>query len=326
MEQQNNNSNGKCEEFIKYSLVIPVYKNEASIPDLFMELENSLISISTSLEIIFVIDGSPDSSEEIVKLLSKSTPLNVNIVVHSRNFGAFAAIRTGLKVASGDLVGVMSADLQEHPTLVLDLFNKLKIEKADIAFGIRVIRNDPLVSRIMSTMYWALYRKLINRDVPKGGVDLFACRKEVITRINSMPEVNTSLIGLLFWVGYRRVFVEYERNLRKFGKSSWTFKSKFKYMADSIFSFSDLPIRIVRGIGFSGFVFSIVFGTFLVIASIAGRIEVPGYAPIMLAITLGNSSILIALSILGSYLWRIFANTQGRPFSIITENREIEEK
>ncbi len=94
-------------------------------------------------------------------------------------------------------------------------------------------------------------------------------------------------------------------------------------MADSVFSFSDFPIRIVRGLGIAGVTFSILYGTFLVIASLAGKVEVPGYAPIMLAITFGNSSVLIALSILGSYLWRIFENSQNRPVAVLATRTGI---
>lgn len=306
-----------------YSVVIPVYKNEASLHELIKRLEDTFAGIPTSTEVIFVIDGSPDSSAETLHSLAKSSRLNIKVVTHSRNFGSFAAIRSGLRMAKGSLVGVMSADLQEDPSIVLKLFRTLEIEEADIAFGVRIFRSDPFFSKVVSSAYWRLYRMLINRDIPKGGVDVFACRKEVLMQINSMREVNTSLIGLLYWVGYRRVYVDYERSLREHGKSTWTFKKKLKYMADSVFSFSDLPIRIVRGLGIVGFMFSIPYGTFLVIASVAGKVEVPGYAPIMLAITFGNSSILIALSILGSYLWRTFENSQGRPIAVITTRAGI---
>ena len=308
---------------IDYSFVIPVYKNEESLLELLSALEDALARKPFSTEIIFVIDGSPDSSAETLHCIAKTSRLNIKVVTHSRNFGSFAAIRSGLKLAEGSFVGVMSADLQEDPLIVLKLFRSLEIDEADIAFGVRIFRNDPFFSKFVSSAYWHLYRRLINRDIPKGGVDVFACRREVLTQINSMREVNTSLIGLLYWVGYRRVYVEYERNIRKHGKSSWTFKKKLKYMADSVFSFSDLPIRIVRGLGFGGFISSILYGAFLVLASVAGKIEVPGYAPIMLAITFGNSFVLIALSILGSYLWRIFENSQGRPVAVLTTRTEI---
>ena len=218
----------------------------------------------------------------------------------------------------------MAADLQEEPKTLIQLFNDLDLKNADIAFGVRVQREDPFISTLASNVYWKFYRHYINPEIPKGGVDIFACRNEVAAQINSMKEVNSSLIGLLFWVGYKRIFVEYNRQPRKHGRSAWTFSKKMKYMSDSIFSFSDLPIRLVRALGVIGFTFSIVFGSFLILASLAGKITVPGYAPLMLAIILGNSSVLIALSVLGSYLWRVYDNSQMRPASILTLRQEKE--
>ena len=307
-----------------YSVVIPVYKNQKSIGDLFTALENSFLSDSLKVEVIFVLDGSPDNSESLIRQLAKSSALEIKIIRHSRNFGSFAAIRTGLLHAKGEFVGVMAADLQEEPKTLIQLFNDLDLKNADIAFGVRVQREDPFISTLASNVYWKFYRHYINPEIPKGGVDIFACRNEVAAQINSMKEVNSSLIGLLFWVGYKRIFVEYNRQPRKHGRSAWTFSKKMKYMSDSIFSFSDLPIRLVRALGVIGFTFSIVFGSFLILASLAGKITVPGYAPLMLAIILGNSSVLIALSVLGSYLWRVYENSQMRPASILTLRQEKE--
>ena len=268
----------------------------------------------------------PDNSESLIRELAKSSALEIKIMSHSRNFGSFAAIRTGLLHAKGEFVGVMAADLQEEPKTLIQLFDDLDLKNADIAFGVRVQREDPFITTLASNVYWKFYRHYINPEIPKGGVDIFACRNEVAAQINSMKEVNSSLIGLLFWVGYKRIFVEYNRQPRKHGRSAWTFSKKMKYMSDSIFSFSDLPIRLVRALGVIGFTFSIVFGSFLILASLAGKITVPGYAPLMLAIILGNSSVLIALSVLGSYLWRVYENSQMRPASILTLRQEKEGK
>jgi glycosyltransferase involved in cell wall biosynthesis len=309
-----------------FSVIIPIFKNQESINDLFRELESAFADVVSELEIIFVIDGSPDESEIMIRKLSQSSILDIKLIAHSRNFGSFAAIRTGLISAKGKLVGVMSADLQEDPRTLINLFKELSTKNADVAFGVRAQRNDPLISTLSSNLYWSAYRRFINSEIPKGGVDIFVCRNSVAAQINSMKEVNSSLVGLLFWVGFKRVFVEYDRNPRKYGRSAWTIKKKFKYMADSIFSFSDLPIKLVRILGLTGFFFSILFGGFLILASLAGKISVPGYAPLMLAIILGNSSILIALSLLGSYLWRIYENSQMRPVSILTTREETGEK
>ncbi len=300
----------------KYSVVIPVYNNELTICELFVLLEDVASQLNGKVEIIFVNDSSLDSSPIQILECSQRSTLEVKLLHHSRNFGSFSAVRTGLEIASGEFVGVISADLQEPPNLLISFFARLESEPLDIIFGSRIARNDPIISRFFSTLYWFLYRKFINKVIPRNGVDVFACKKEVVAVVNKLRETNTSLIAMLFWVGFRRGFEEYERLARVQGQSSWTFSKKLKYMADSIFSFSDLPIRVIRMTGLLGSLISLSLGLFLLIASLTGNINVPGYVPIMLAILLGNSAILIGLGIIGSYLWRTYQNTQMRPFAI----------
>jgi glycosyltransferase involved in cell wall biosynthesis len=307
---------------VKYSIVVPVYKNEDSINSLFDALEQVDLHLIGEVQVIFVNDSSPDSSPLLILKRAQESNLQIKLIHHSRNFGSFSAIRTGLRYASGEYIGVISADLQEPPSLLISFFNRLETNPIDIVFGSRTNRNDPIWSRIFSKVYWYFYRKLINKEIPRNGVDVFACKKNVLVVINQMNEINTSLIGMLFWIGFNRDFQEYERLERIHGKSAWTMKKKFRYMSNSIFAFSDLPIRIIRTLGVMGSFVSLSLGTFLLSASLAGKIDVPGYAPTMLAILFGNSAVLVGLGILGSYLWRTFENTQGRSYAISYSSEE----
>ena len=301
----------------KFSVVIPIYKNEQSIDALFDSLEKLAADLNERLQIVFVNDSSPDSSALKIAKRKTISPLEIKLIHHTRNFGSFSAIRSGLKHATGDYVGVISGDLQEPPSLLFSFFETLRSGDIEIVFGSRISRSDPFISRILSKVYWFFYRKYINEEIPQNGVDVFACKRVVVDVITSLNETNTSLIGMLFWVGFKRDFQEYVRLPREHGKSAWTFKKKLQYMANSIFSFSNLPLRIIRVFGVFGSLASLSLGFILLLASLTGRIEVPGYAPIMLAILFGNSSILIGLGILGSYLWRTYENTQMRPYGII---------
>jgi glycosyltransferase involved in cell wall biosynthesis len=300
----------------KYSIVIPVYKSESSIEPLFDALEKVQAQLDKTVEVVFVNDASPDSVALRILKRSQGSKLEVKLIHHSRNFGSFSSIRTGFRYTSADFVGVISADLQEPPGLLLSFFEQLENTSVDIVFGSRTSRTDPILSRIFSSVYWFFYKKFINKEIPKNGVDVFACKKSVVDVINQFNETNTSLVGMLFWVGFNREFQKYERLERQHGKSAWTFKKKMEYMSNSVFAFSDLPIRIIRTLGVLGGLISLALGGFLLISSLTGRIQVPGYAPIMLAILFGNSAILIGLGILGSYLWRTHENSQARPFAI----------
>jgi glycosyltransferase involved in cell wall biosynthesis len=306
----------------KFAVVIPVYRNEASLPELFEQLGRTSAQLEGSLKVVFVDDCSPDNAAALILSQAHNSDFEIELVRHSRNFGSFTAIRTGLKFTNADFVGVISADLQEPPSLLIDFFSKLQEGSTDIVFGTRKNRQDPLISKIFSLLYWKIYRKFINREIPVGGVDLFACTREVVRIVNNLTEGRSSLIGMLFWVGFRRSFVAYSRNPRQFGKSSWSFRRKLEYMADSIFSFSDLPIRFIRFIGIFGTLFAVLISGILLFLSWTNSINVPGYTPLMLAILLGNSANLLALGILGSYIWRSFELAQLRPLAIIRVNED----
>ena len=121
---------------------------------------------------VFVVDGSPDNCYEILADRLTTVPFHSQLLLHSRNYGSFAAVRTGLEVAKGTFFAVMAADLQEPPALVIDFFNCLEADEADIILGARESRQDPLLSRFLSNVYWRFYSKFIIPDIPKGGVDV----------------------------------------------------------------------------------------------------------------------------------------------------------
>ena len=303
-----------------YSIVIPVYGNEESLPSLIQQLTLMNTSLDNSLEAVFVIDDSPDNSLSTLRQLLPSQDFRSRVVALSRNFGAFPAIKTGFALSRGKYIGVLAADLQEPPDLVLQFFEILRSSEFDVAVGKREARNDPLMSRILSKLFWGFYRKFVQKQMPKGGVDVFATTREVADQLVILHESHSSLVGLLMWVGYRRAEVPYTRLRRTHGKSGWTFGKKVKYLTDSIFSFTSLPISLILAIGLIGtastsFVSLAVFLTWLF-----GGISVPGYAAQMLVQLLTSGSILFAIGILGTYMWRTYENSKMRPSSIVRLN------
>ena len=300
------------------SLVIPVYKNEENIAELTEALITLCERLGSGLEIIFVIDGSPDNSGSLLIEARKRIPCRSKIVFHSRNFGAFGAIRTGLEFGDGDYFAAMAADLQEPPELITAFFDRLSKNELDIVFGQRTGRDDPLLRTFASNFFWWLYRRLVLPDVPKGGVDLFGCSRRVRDEVLQISEPNSSLIAQLFWVGFRRSFVPYARRQRAHGKSAWNTSRRVRYMMDSIFSFSDAPIQFVLFLGLFGCSLSIALGVITFVARLFGFIEQPGYATLVLVGLFFGSAILVAQGIVGSYLWRTFENTKKRPLRIIS--------
>ena len=225
---------------IKYSLIIPVYMNEDNIPDLLDAIREMHDEIGTEFEVVFVVDGSPDKSYEKLKLGLVQEVFISKIVLLSRNFGSFSAIRTGLKAATGNYFAVMAADLQEPPELAIEFLNILSTDSVDVVIGTRDGRDDPFFSQLASNVFWFIYKKLVVKDMPAGGIDVFGCNKAFKDSLLKLDESHSSLIAQIFWLGFRRKQVNYKRLERQKGVSAWTFNKKVKYMLDSVFSFTDL--------------------------------------------------------------------------------------
>ncbi len=301
---------------ITYSLVVPVYLNEENIPDLLDAVE-AMSQRVAGLEAVFVVDGSPDRSFELLQASLHSRPFPSVLISHSANFGSFAAIRTGMAAARGEYLGVMAADLQEPPELVEQSFAALRAGDVDIIFGTRIGRSDPPLTRLLSHLYWSAYRRFVVRDIPKGGVDVFACTRQVSDAVLSLQETNTSLISQLFWVGFRRGFMPYERRERQKGQSSWSLRRRFRYMADSFFAFSDLPILLLVWFGVVGLVFSVILGSITLVARLLGYIDEPGFATLIVSMLFLFSVLVASQGVLGMYLWRTFENGRGKPTGIV---------
>lgn len=303
---------------MKYSVVIPVYKNEASIPRLLQVLTVMNQALNGDLEAVFVVDGSPDQSYTLLRQEIDKLNFPVQLLAHSRNFGSFPAIRTGLTAARGEYFGVMAADLQEPPELLVSIFMALDAEECDVAIGTRVSRKDPLMSRLASGLFWGVYRRLVVPEMPEGGVDVFGCNRAFREELLKLEESRSSLIALIFWLGFRRKLVNYERQVRQEGKSAWTLSRKVDYMMDSIFAFTDYPIRLLIRMGAIGSLLTVLLGIIVLIARLAGTIEVPGYAATIIAVLFLGALNLFGIGLVGTYAWRGYENSKRRPLAIVS--------
>jgi glycosyltransferase involved in cell wall biosynthesis len=300
------------------SLVIPIYKSEQGLSRLLTEL----IKLEQALqpepfEAVFVVDGSPDRSYEILAERLPTLGMRAQLIALSRNFGSFAAIAAGLQSARGDLFAVLAADLQEPPELALEFVRILRADQADVCFGVRAARSDPWFSDLMSTAFWRLYRRFVIRDMPHGGIDIFGCNRAVRDHLLALPEVDSNLIALLFWLGFRREFVSYQRRPRQAGRSAWTFSKKLKYCFDSIFNFTDLPVYWLLAVGLGSSALSIAIGSVVVWGRLRGSIQVAGYTPIVLMIMFFGGLTALGFGVVGQYLWLTLQNARRRPSFIV---------
>lgn len=305
-------------------IVIPVYGNEGSLPQLINRLNELNDEISGGVSAIFVIDGSIDNSFESLKQLLVMSRFENQVIKLSRNFGAFNAIRIGISHSKCSNVVAMSADLQEPKELFIKFFEILSAGKVDIVFGYRTSRKDGKIRDLLSNVFWGVYRRVLFKQIPKGGIDVFGISRPVAKLISRVEDKNVSLIGMLLSIGFRQTFIGYERQVRDHGKSSWSLSKRIKYSFDSVYAFSNLPLLFIQLTGAIGTFLSICGSFILIYLRLTQEITLPGYTPLMVTITFSTSMLLLSLGILGSYVWRIYENSKGIPFAIIEEMLAIE--
>jgi polyisoprenyl-phosphate glycosyltransferase len=297
------------------SLVVPLYKSEANLPDLLKAV--AWMNTQIRMEAVFVVDGSPDRCAEILRAELPRQPFESRLIELSRNFGAFSAITAGMAEGTGDYFALLAADLQEPPELILEFVKRLETGELDVVVGQRSARNDPFVSRVFSGMFWYFFRKFAVAQIPPGGVDTFGCTRQVRDSLLALPEVDSSLVSLLFWVGYRRETVAFERRERTAGKSAWSLKKKIDYAINSFFNFTDLPVRLLIYGGAVAAAVSFGVGLFLIGARLSGLIQVPGYTALALLISFYGGLTMFALGVVGQYIWLALQNARRRPNYIV---------
>lgn len=303
------------------SLIVPVYRNESSLPALLDAVRVLAAQSPQGLELVIVVDGSPDGSLALLECELPRCPFPSQLISHARNFGSYAAIRTGMRHARGEMLAVMAADLQEPPELMLEFWRILEADAADVVLGARERRDDPWSQRLLSELFWAAYRRLVQPDLPPGGVDVFGCNRRFAQELLALEEARSSMIGQIFWLGFRRQVVPYHRRARHSGRSAWSFRRKLDYLLDSVYAFTDLPLRLLTAVGVLGVGLAIVAGGVVLIGRLLGWITVPGYTPIVLAICFFGSLNLIGLGVVGSYLTRAYENSKRRPLALVERAR-----
>ena len=301
---------------VKLSVVVPVYHNQETLKELYVRLSAACSTIASgSYELIFVNDGSGDRSWEVLSQIA-SADLSVRAISLSRNFGSQAAILAGLAHASGDMVGVIAADLQEPPELISDLYKACDAD-AEIALASRSARGDPWTTRQFARIFYALLRRFALPEMPVGGFDCFVASRRVGLLLLDHARPNVYLPGELLWLGFPRTVIPYDRLARPAGTSMWTFWKKFRFLVDSFVAFSYTPIRITSTLGLlfaiAGFLYAIV----ILSLRITSGFPVEGWASLAVIVLILGGVQLIVLGTLGEYVWRTLDTGRNRPLYIV---------
>lgn len=303
---------------MKLSIVIPVYYNELNLKPLYEDIKKKIINIiDYEYEIIMVDDGSGDNSYEEMKDLRKLDN-NVKIYHMSRNFGSHAAILCGLSKVTGDCAVVKAADLQEPTELILKMVESWK-KGNNVVLAVRKDREEKKSQTLFANFYYAMVRKMMLPNMPKGGFDVYLIDKKVIDVLNALDEKNSALTGQILWSGFKTEQIYYTRLAREIGKSRWTLKKKIKLVADTMFSFSTVPIKAVSVIGALSFFGSLLWAILEIIFKLLGYIEVSGFTTLFIFNLFSFGTIMLTLGILGEYIWRTFDASRNRPPYIIED-------
>lgn len=295
----------------KISIVVPVYWNSDTLMALYEDMKEKILEQLGDYEIVFVDDGSGDNSWEIMNQI-KNMDSNVKLVKLSRNFGEHAAILAGLHYCTGDCAVTKQADLQEDSELIVQMYDKWK-EGNKVVMAIREDRDDPVIKKFFANMYYALVRKFIMKNMPKGGCDCYLIDRQVIEVIEMLDEKNSSLTLQVMWVGFKRADVYFHRKAREEGESRWTLGKKIKLVVDSMMSFSYVPVRMMSSMGSLFFCASIIWAIVIIIQTLLHGADVAGWASLMAMILCSSGLIMLMLGMLGEYIWRALDESRNRP-------------
>jgi dolichol-phosphate mannosyltransferase len=306
------------------SVVVPCFDEEDVILLTYRRLVEVLGTREFHLQIIFVDDGSDDGTPEMAANLARSDP-RVKTVLLSRNFGHQAAVSAGLAHADGDAVVVMDADLQDPPEAVLRMVESWR-DGADVVYGIRTKRKEPLLRRTGYSLFYRLFQRLSNIDAPIDAGDFSLIDRNVLEIIIKLPERNRFFRGLRAWSGFRQIGIEYERNARAAGSSKYSLLKLIALAKDGIFNFSTVPLT---GVFYLGILMSSLAFAALTVVLFMRICDIPifgmrasdvqGFSSTILTVLLIGGIQLVSTGVLGEYIGRIYNETKGRPTYVIRE-------
>lgn len=302
----------------RLSLVIPVFNEEATIPELARRLSvflQNLPGVGAEWEVVFVDDGSSDRSRELLTVLTEQE-FRYKLVAFSRNFGHQIAITAGLDHATGDAVVVMDADLQDPPEVVGEMLERFRAGY-DVVYGVRKKRHgDTLFKRLTAAAFYRFLRVMTGVDIPVDSGDFRLMSRAVVVALGALRENHRFVRGMVAWVGFRQTAVYYDREARFAGETKYPLRKMIRFALDAITSFSVVPLRIATWLGAAAGFIALALGVWAVAVKVWGG-TVPGWTTIMIAVAFGSSAQLLMTGILGEYIGRIYEEIKRRPLYIV---------
>ena len=304
----------------KLSVIIPCYYNEDNIPVTARELVANEANFppEVSFEYVFVNDGSGDDTLGALRRAQSQFPGRIRVVDLAGNVGSYNAIVAGMAYATGDCLAVITADLQDPPELMARMYGYWQ-QGFKLVIGNRQDREETGLSQTLAKTFHWLMKHLALRNIPDGGFDFVFFDRQVADEVLKLHERNSNVFYLMVWLGFAYVNIPYTRRKRAIGKSRWTLSKKIKLLVDSLLAFSFVPIRAISVLGLGLGLVALVYGLYVIGLKIASPDEPAGWTTLMVVLLFVSAFQMIALGVIGEYVWRGLDAARKRPLYVVRE-------
>ncbi|TGL64509.1 glycosyltransferase family 2 protein [Leptospira sarikeiensis] len=305
------------------SLVIPVYNEEKTIPELVKRLHVLLQILKEKhgfgkedSEILFVNDGSRDNTFEVLKKICETQP-GFFLLNLSRNYGHQLAITAGIDTARGETVAVMDGDLQDPPEFVADLYGKMS-EGYDVVYARRKKREgESFFKLITAHVFYRILKNITKFEIPIDTGDFRIMSRRVTNVLVSMKEQHRYIRGLIAWIGFKQTGLEYDRDERFDGETKFSVSKMLKFALDGITSFSSAPLKFSSYLGFTSAFFGAIYTIYILYLKLFTDSTIQGWTSVMIIMLVLGGIQLIALGMIGEYLSRVHDQSKNRPLYVI---------
>ncbi|SHJ09123.1 dolichol-phosphate mannosyltransferase [Hymenobacter daecheongensis DSM 21074] len=302
----------------KLSVIIPCYYNEGNIPVTAQALiENEAgFPADVTFEYVMVDDGSGDNTMRELLRFRSQYPDKVQVVELVSNVGSYNAIAAGMTHATGDCMAIITADMQDPPELMVQMY-EYWLKGFKLVIGNRQDREETGLQKWFAQLFHKIMKKVALSNIPDGGFDFVFFDRQVCDEVVRLKERNSNIFYLMVWLGFTYVNIPYVRRKREIGKSRWTLSKKIKLFIDSILSFSFFPIRLISILGMMLGGIAMVYGLYILIMKALGHINAAGWTTLMVVVLFVSAFQMVALGIIGEYVWRGLDAARQRPLYVV---------
>jgi polyisoprenyl-phosphate glycosyltransferase len=299
------------------SLVVPAFNEADNLVPLYEAVTEAFERQDFDWEMILVDDHSSDRTPQVIGEIAKSDQ-RVRGVRLSRNMGSHIAMRCGIRFGRGNLIGVIAADLQDQPSIIVKMVAELRRTGANVVWAARERREGTsLADRLFSWFFHAMMSRIMDRrDLPLMGADVVVFDRRVADALHGLRETHANMFALIQWAGFRQSYLPYVKRPRRHGSSGWSFRRKLKLVIDSIVGFSYAPIRIMSLIGIISALAAFVYGTLVFVNYFLGT-PLEGWSSLMTVVLFVGGVNLVGMGVLGEYVWRALDEIRGRSLFLI---------